>query len=284
LERTWPALIETIKDVRDITAADQHSLGVTRSGTVFRWGSGFHDGTEIELRPFVVEGFGAVQVSSVCAGIGTAFATGEAGQLLSWGSGEYGRLGHGDTKEQPSPKRVEALRDVRVSSVSVGPWHVMALAEDGLVYAWGENRLKAVLGNPHGEEEGEDSPKPVEALRGVRVGSIAAAAFRSYAVADTGEVWAWGVDGVGLPPLGHGERMNCPLPKPIESLRGIKVDAVVGTSLNYTLALAGDGSVYTWGNFAAREGALGLGPSVSDAGQDVPTPQRIPSLRVAFAL
>jgi hypothetical protein len=41
------------------------------------------------------------------------------------------------------------------------------------VYAWGENEERAFLGNPHVARE--LLPKPVEALRGVRVGSIAAA-------------------------------------------------------------------------------------------------------------
>jgi alpha-tubulin suppressor-like RCC1 family protein len=34
-----------------------------------------------------------------------------------------------------TPKRVEALRGVRMSSVSAGICHVLALAEDGQVYA-----------------------------------------------------------------------------------------------------------------------------------------------------
>jgi hypothetical protein len=56
------------------------------------------------------------------------------------------------------------------------------------VYAWGVNVDRALLGNPRIERE--LLPKPVEALRGVRVGSIAVAGHRSYALSDTGKVWA----------------------------------------------------------------------------------------------
>jgi alpha-tubulin suppressor-like RCC1 family protein len=127
-------------------------------------------------------------------------------------------------------------------------------------------------------------PKPVEALRGGRVGNVAAGNHRNYAVAHTGELLAWGYDGrFRAPPLGHGELEDCPLPKPIESLRGIKVDAVA-TGQHHTLALADDGSVYAWGNkYAAGSGALGLGPSVIAAEQAVPIPQRIPTLRMMTA-
>lgn len=50
------------------------------------------------------------------------------------------------------------------------------------------NERRVVLGNP--EVERELLPKPIEALRGVHVGCIAAGGARSCAVADTGEVWA----------------------------------------------------------------------------------------------
>jgi E3 ubiquitin-protein ligase HERC2 len=153
-----------------------------------------------------------------------SFAVGEIGELFTWGRGVLGRLGHGNEQNQPSPKRVEALRGVRVISVSVGWQHALALAEDGLVYVWGENEERALLGNPHVERE--LLPKPVEALRGVRVGSVAAGGSSSYAVACTGEVWAWGCEGDGGPPLGLGAQRYCPVPKRMALLGGVKMIAV----------------------------------------------------------
>jgi alpha-tubulin suppressor-like RCC1 family protein len=148
----------------------------------------------------------------------------------------------------------------------------------------GAEFARGSLGQPHAKSE--LLAKPVEALRGVRVGSIAAGNGRSYAMEDAGELWAWGTagDDFSSPPLGHGEQMDCPLLKPIASLQGVKVDAVAA-GRDHTLVLADDGSVHVWGSKdAARPGALGLGPSVSAAGRDVPTPRRIPALRVACGL
>jgi hypothetical protein len=250
-DRREPKLVKRLEGVCSVAAGLNHSLAATESGAVFGWGMTLPpdgEGTESQRRPIIVEGFEGVRVRRrVFAGQGSdiieaynAFAIGEAGELFSWGFGEDSCLGHSDEEDQPSPKRVEALRGVRVSSVSVGMQHALALAEDGLVYSWGVNTQQSRSSTSWNEL----LPTPVEALRGVRVGSIAAGGHRSYAVA-TGEVWAWGWDDDYYTPLGHDEEMDCPVPKPIEALRGVKVDAVAATD-SHTLALADDG-VYTRG-------------------------------------
>jgi alpha-tubulin suppressor-like RCC1 family protein len=156
-----------------------------------------------------------VRVRSVQAAPTAVFAIGEDGELFSWGCAYSGLLGHGDGHAQPSPKHVEALRGVRLSSVSVGHRYALALTEHGLVYAWGTNekRTHLVL-----FAEWQPLPMPVEALRGVRVVSVGAGGDRTYALADTGELRAWGVgdlEGWGVVPLGHRKRMNYPFPKPM---------------------------------------------------------------------
>jgi alpha-tubulin suppressor-like RCC1 family protein len=282
LARPLPTRVEGFERVCSLSALDLYCLAATQSGVVYAWGYPCVRGAKAETRPTILDRFEGVRVRRVRATGQVFFTIGEDGELFSWGIGNHfwSLLGHGGMQDQPSPKRLEALRGVRVSSVSVGSEHALALAEDGLVYAWGENRKRAVLGNPN--VEWEPLPKLIEALRGMRAGSIAAAECRSYAVADTGELWAWGIDCEGAIPLGHDERINCPLPKPIDSLRGVKVDAVAA-GCRHTLARADDGSVYAWGDSVAAElGALGLGRLAR--GETVPTPRRVPALRVACGL
>jgi alpha-tubulin suppressor-like RCC1 family protein len=128
-------------------------------------------------------------------------------------------------------------------------------------------------------------PKSVDALRGVRVGSIASCGPCSYSVTDLGEVWAWERDNDGVfTPLGGCVYRECPPPTPLPSLRGIKVDAMVVSS-NHTLAVADDGGMYAWGSEDAAElGALGLDPSMNGVPQNLRTPRRIPALRAACAI
>jgi hypothetical protein len=110
--------------------------------------------------------------------------------------------------------------------------------------------------------ETELLPRRVKAL--LDVGSVVAANDRCYAVSDTGELWAWRIDGWShSSPLGHGEQKDCAVPKPIKSLRGVEVDAVAAGH-SHTLAVADDGSVYVWGRgLAVQRAALGLGCSCS---------------------
>jgi hypothetical protein len=294
--RLVPAPVEGLEGVRAIAAAADHTLAVTQSGDLFFWGRALlldqtegPEGPEVWygpalFRPTIVEGFGEVRVRRVCvcadadADEGSVFAIGEDGELFSWGTGRDGQLGHGDGRNQPSPKRVEALRGVRVSGVTNGSWRALALTEDGQVHAWGGDEGQAEWGIRPVERE--LLPKPVEALRGVRVGGIAAALGCSYAVADTGQVWSWERRRVTPISTDHGEQADSVLLEPIEAMWGFKVDAVI-TGDFHTLALADDGSVYAWGDMdAAISGALGLRPLVTQAERTDPTPRRIPTLRV----
>jgi hypothetical protein len=58
----------------------------------------------------------------------------ESGHALSCGRGTNGRLGHGDADDQPVPKRIAALRNVRIVQVSVGNDHSLMLGFGGRVF------------------------------------------------------------------------------------------------------------------------------------------------------
>jgi alpha-tubulin suppressor-like RCC1 family protein len=134
-------------------------------------------------------------------------------------------------RNQSYPRRIEALQGVRIRSASAGQYHAIALSEDGLMYSWGNDDNTPFWGFPHVEKG--LLPKPVEALRGVRMGSASATGNRTFAVTDTGEAWGWGCDGAPPWPFGPGGQpghMFWPGPLPVEDMKGIQVDGVVGVN------------------------------------------------------
>jgi alpha-tubulin suppressor-like RCC1 family protein len=278
--------------VRSVAAAEFHCLALRWDGRVYSWGDytegqlGHGDllgrnspardrfksidsedaqdylSRDRSLRPVLVDGLEGVRVRQVLAKEFKAFAIGEDGELFTWGEEALGDgVGH------TSPRRMEALRGIPVISVACrGFGHALVLSEDGLVY---ELRHMGRL-------------DPVEALRGVRVGSIATGAQRCYAVSVTGELWAWAEDPARPMRLGHDGRLDHPVPQPIEPLPGVKVCAVMAWGGPHAFVVMDGGDVFWWGaQLFPMEVFAGLGSLIDDVGENERMPRRIPGLRLA---
>lgn len=57
--------------------------------------------------------------------------------VFTWGRGEDGQLGLGDTSDQDEPSFVDALRGVGIRQIACGSGHTVVLTVDGEVYTWG---------------------------------------------------------------------------------------------------------------------------------------------------
>jgi alpha-tubulin suppressor-like RCC1 family protein len=96
--------------------------------------------------------------------------------------------------------------------------------------------------------------------------SVSVGGRHSLALTADGDVWSWGWGGFGT--LGHGDQQNHQLlPKKIEAFAGLRV-AAVAAGAGHSLALAADGSVWSWG--FGGDGQLGHGDT-----QDQLLPKRI---------
>lgn len=62
---------------------------------------------------------------------------GDSLALFSWGRGEDGQLGLGDTNDQDEPTYVDALRGVSVQQIACGSGHTVVLTSQGEVFTWG---------------------------------------------------------------------------------------------------------------------------------------------------
>ena len=91
----------------------------------------------------------------------------EKGELSTWGSGNFGVLGHGDCEPRQEATKVEGLDGNEVWKAFMGPYHAVAITKKGEVYTWGAND-EGQLG--HGEEFGRVyTPKLVSHMTQFRV-------------------------------------------------------------------------------------------------------------------
>ena len=119
---------------------------MTEGGGVCTFGDGQdgrlgHGDRENQLAPRRVPaaGFNGERIVMVAVGGAHTVALSEAGHVYTWGCGEDGRLGHGDTEDQWAPRQVEAGRfgGEQVVFVAAGAADTLAVTAGGRLYTWG---------------------------------------------------------------------------------------------------------------------------------------------------
>ncbi|GMH42814.1 hypothetical protein BSKO_10733 [Bryopsis sp. KO-2023] len=102
-------------------------------------------------------------------------------------------------------------------------------------------------------------PKLCDALAGFNIKQVACGGAHTVALADSGEVWTFGLNADGQ--LGHSEKVqhasepfSAPIPEPVVS---------IAAGHHHTLCLGESGSVWSFGR--NNEGQLGLGKSVQSS-------------------
>ncbi|XP_061622236.1 probable E3 ubiquitin-protein ligase HERC1 isoform X5 [Phyllopteryx taeniolatus] len=235
-----------IKKVSSSKGSDGHTLAFTTEGEVFSWGDGDygklgHGNSSTQKYPKLIQGpLQGKVVVCVSAGYRHSAAVSEDGELYTWGEGDFGRLGHGDSNSRNIPTLVKDISNV--GEVSCGSSHTIALSKDGRTvwsFGGGDN---GKLG--HGDTNRVYKPKVVEGLQGMFIRKVCAGSQSSLALTSTGQVYAWGCGAC----LGCGSSEATALrPKLIEELATTRVvDISIGDS--HCLALSHDNEVYAWGN------------------------------------
>ncbi|CAK0840100.1 unnamed protein product [Prorocentrum cordatum] len=183
--------------VVQVSCGDFHTACVILNPPhVYTWGLGLSGrlghGNEADCHlPTPVEALASVQVGFVaCGGHHSAVIVEPTGQLMTWGGGAFGKLGHGNRLAQTTPKMVAAVQNKKLVQVSLGPHHAAALTQKGEVYTWGQ---AGRLGHAsQGAEVDEMVPRQVMALSQVFVLQVSCGHSHCAVVTETGDVWAWG--------------------------------------------------------------------------------------------
>ena len=200
-----------------------------------------------------------------CGGLHILALT-DAGEVLSFGQGNYGQLGHGNQEDQREPKVVEALRGKHVNAIAAGNSHSLVLTREGLVYSFGRGKFGR-LG--HGNHDDLCEPKVIEALCGRHVTAIVAGHNASMALTAKGAVISFGSGPHGM--IGQDLPMSRLVPSAIETLGNRHVLAIA-MGREHTIVLTDEGDVLSFGY--GGFGALGHGDKKNQL-----TPKVIEALR-----
>ena len=139
-----------------------------------------------------------------------------------------------------------------IIAVAAGNSHSLALSNDGIVWAWGYNS-DGELGN--GNSTNQLVAVRVLAGDGTNTFSgivaIAGGASHSVALRNDKTVYAWG--GNGSHQLANGGTSPSNLPVAVKDVGGTGslsniVAIAAGPSVNHTLAIKGDGTLFAWGS------------------------------------
>jgi alpha-tubulin suppressor-like RCC1 family protein len=170
--------------------------------------------------------------------------------MWSWGFGNSGRLGTGNTSNVSSPVQIGALTNW--SQVSTGASHTAAVKTDNTLWTWGYGYFGR-LG--HNNITSRSSPVQVGAL--TTWAQVSAGGAHTAAISTSGALYAWGYNGTGQ--LGDNTIINKSSP--------IQVGVLTNWS-NVSLgdrasgAIKTDNTLWTWGyNTSAR--TLGDGTNIN---------------------
>ncbi|CAN5844512.1 hypothetical protein BH23ACT12_BH23ACT12_13930 [soil metagenome] len=239
--------------VAGVSAGYLHTIAVKKDGTVWAWGwngiGQVGDGT-LNDRSVPVKVAGLTDIVEVSAGWFHNLALKRDGTVWAWGFNALSQLGDGTALDRRVPVK---LNLATVTAVAAGGYHSLAALKDGTVRAWGYN-AQVQLGD--GSRTIRTIPTAVRYLTNVY--RVSAGWTHSVALKNDGSVSAWGYNAQqqsGAPPayidrawagaVRCGTNTGCPKVAGTTNLG--KIEWISAGSSLHNVALAGDGTVWSWG-------------------------------------
>jgi alpha-tubulin suppressor-like RCC1 family protein len=221
-----------------------------------------------ELLPFQVLGAGgAGHLSSIVAIAGGErhnVALDANGEVWTWGWNACGQLGDGITCT-PDAHSTDCMSSTPLKIANFGPvkaiasrgYHTLALEENGTLWAWGLN-ANGRLGD--GTTIDRHYPVEIGGLDGHGgVLAISGGGVVNMALMADHTLMGWGENDLGA--VGNGDNIDQHSPVPVSQSTGLTDVKAVSTGWGHVVALAGDGTVWTWGQNG--DGELGDGKTAA---------------------
>jgi len=235
-----------------ISAGNQHSLGVRQNGTLWAWGYNgqgkLGDNTIVsKSSPVSVVG-GFTDWCQVAAGYRQSLAVRQNGTAWAWGFNNCGQLGDNTVAAKSSPVSVVGgFTDW--CQVSDGHNHSLGLRQNGTAWAWGCNAAGQL-----GDNTTVSKSSPVSIVGGFTDWcGVGGGGRSSFAIRQNGTIWSWGYNGSGQ--LGINTGVSFSKSSPVSVVGGFTDWCYIGPGYGHTLAIRTNGTTWAWG--VGSDGRLG---------------------------
>jgi alpha-tubulin suppressor-like RCC1 family protein len=246
-DRNLPVQVGTGTTWTSVACDWRHTAAIAADGTLWAWGAntegelGLGD-TNSRLVPTQVSA-GSTWTAISCGYSQTA-AIRNDGTLWAWG-GDSTAAGY-----RTSPEQIGTGTNWTAVACG-GEGQTVAIRSDGTLWAWGYNGLGQL-----GDGTETDRTSPVQIGTATNWTAIACGFAHTVALRSDGTLWSWGLNTSGQLGWGTYDSTAAAHPTPTQVGTGTSW-AAVACGDDSTLALRGDGSLYSWGS--NDYGQLGLG-------------------------
>ena len=214
------------------------------------------------------------KVIQVAAAANSSYALDDKGQVWAWGQNQYGNLGQGNVcvatagcqDVNNTPILVKFPAGVNITEIAAGKDHVLAMTDQGKVYAWGLNASSQVGFNGEGYKDSDrawaqyvTTPILLPWFDNRVAKHVYANGNTSYVMLNDRKVYAWGTFGETD---ATGKTIYVNLNEPTDKLPALTNVTDMSVGALHQIAQRQDGGLYTWG--WSFEGSLGGGATTTN--------------------
>jgi alpha-tubulin suppressor-like RCC1 family protein len=284
------AMASSSAGVVDLWGGGSESIALKSDGTVWTWGWDSNgilgNGLDLALFdssaaydsniPFQVRGSGGVghlnSIQAIAGGEHHNVALDSNGEVWTWGWNYFKQLGngidcpsdfntaiHSTDCESATPIKIPSFSNVQ--AIASRGYHSLALKKDGTVWAWGRGDW-GLMGD--GFNQARSNPVQVAGLTGHgAVTMLSSGGDVNVTLMADHTLMAWGRNWNGEVGSGTVDSSDTGqwTPVAVSQSTGLTNVAQVATGWSHVVALASDGTVWTWG--ANDNGELGNGTTIS---------------------
>jgi alpha-tubulin suppressor-like RCC1 family protein len=259
-----------------------HAWGYNANGELGMAAAGPGNTTNLYVPTMINGGTGKPGVANVIAfacGINHSIALDANNLMYAWGYNSNGQLGtstNGTVTAYVPTLIYNGYGNLGYTPSSVfacGYLHTVALSTNAYLFSWGNNTYGQTGTSTGTTGASIYLPTMVYDNTGLLAGArnasaVACGYYHTVALATDGTVHAWGYNAqgqLGIAPTGPGNTTNLSVPTLINNgtgqLAGSRTAAAIACGQFYTLALATDGTLHTWGQNTS--GQLGTGDLIN---------------------